>query len=171
MKYQQLVCRCRWQLFDSLSAALQFYDVVGELGVVDGGLSLEFALRPPISQIVSDVGEDLIEVGEDLIEGREKAQALDGRNVRDRPSMGGANPNNLRAIPALEASSCGLNDGLTAMTSVASLDDRCCRRWRQQTMFGGRHNSQMKLELSRRRLRRPKAERQDRRRFRRRLDA
>ena len=91
---------------------------------------------------------------------------------RDLPLMGGGtNPNICRAKPDLEASSCGLNDGLAAMTLVALLDDRFCRRRCQHTMFRGRHNSQMKVEMGGRRLRRPKAERQDCRRFRCRLDA
>ena len=68
MKYRRLVCRRRWQSFDSLSAALQFYDGVGELGVFDGSLLLEFvelqlpgsfglgAVQLPSSRIGSGLG-------------------------------------------------------------------------------------------------------------------
>ena len=147
------------------------YGVV--LGVGDGILSVEFGelFIEPCSGDGSLSLPSFVELGYDLSDGK-RGRRIGRRNGRDRPSLGGGtNPNNRRAKPDLEASSRGLNNGLSAMTTEASLDERCRPPRRQQTRLGGRHNSQLKEELSGRRLRRPKAERQDRRRFWRRLDA
>ena len=111
----------------------------------DGSLSLDFVelqlpgsvglgtFQLPSSRIGSDLGDDLGEaVGKVLALGRKVGKRIrrrsgswiGRRNGRDRPSMGGGtNPNNRRAKPDLEASSRGLNDGLSAMTMEASLDD------------------------------------------------